>query len=58
MIQFLIVAAIVAFCAWQLGKRFWPKKAVAKVADAGCGSGGCDTCGACKTFTFEAPEPK
>ncbi|MBW8880616.1 MAG: hypothetical protein JF615_04085 [Asticcacaulis sp.] len=53
MIQILIVALIVAFCAWQVGKKFWPKKAAAPSVEGGCGSGGCDTCGACKTLSFE-----
>ncbi len=46
--QYAVVAAIVAFSLWQVAKRWLlPKTAVAKPADAGCGSGGCDTCGAC-----------
>ncbi len=60
MIQFVIVALIVAFCAWQVVKKFWPKKVVAASASSGggCGTGGCDTCGACKAISFEVPEAK
>lgn len=60
MIQTLIVAVIVGFCAWQVAKKFWPKKVAALPSSnsGGCGSGGCDTCGACKTFTFDVPDGK
>ncbi len=44
--QYAAIAAIVAFSLWQVVKKYLPKK-VAQPADAGCGSGGCDTCGAC-----------
>ena len=46
--QYVVIAAILAFSVWQVAKRWLPKKAAAKPAEsAGCGSGGCDTCGAC-----------
>ena len=51
MIQGLIVAVIVLFCLWQVAKRCWPKKTLVKEG-GGCGSGGCDTCGACKAIDF------
>lgn len=56
MIQGLIVALIVAFAAWQLVKRFLPKKAVAKSSE-GCGSG-CDSCNGCKAIDFGPLEPR
>ncbi len=45
--QVAVIAAIVGFSLWQVGKRWLPKKAAAKPESGGCGSGGCDTCGAC-----------
>lgn len=51
LIQTAIVAAHVGFAVWQLSRRFLPKKAT--TPSAGCGSGGCDTCGACKTISFD-----
>ncbi len=52
--QYVAVAAIVGFSLWQVGKRWLPKTAssVAEPAkDGGCGSGACETCGACKTLS-------
>ncbi len=46
--QYVVIAAVVLFSLWQLGKLYLFKKAVAEPANGdGCGSGGCDTCGAC-----------
>ncbi len=44
--QYAVIAAIVGFSLWQVVKKYLPTKA-AGPADADCGSGGCDTCGAC-----------
>ncbi len=45
--QFAVIAAVVGFSLWQVAKKYWPKKAAAPAEGGGCGSGGCDTCGAC-----------
>lgn len=44
--QYAVIAAIVGFSLWQVVKKYLPRKAAAPAG--GCGSGGCDTCGACK----------
>lgn len=45
--QYVVIAAIVGFSLWQVGKKYLPKKASAPAEGGGCSSGGCDTCGAC-----------
>ena len=57
--EILVVAAIVAFSVWQLARTFFPKTVGGKrEADSGCGSGGCNSCKSCSTFTFDpAAEP-